>query len=245
MRSCMSCLGRLIVSVVKFGVLLVLIAIGIMVYEELTKAPKPPVQNPEEAMQAIADVAAPIIQANVKSPPSYLPAVQGPAAYLPDLEQYRQVNGESVTAIMDVVGQLSAVAKTLGVPGDSGGAMKMADLLKCYQKLDVVKWRAYGQGGDAQTSYGFGIVVVADYDELKNPFNLAYCMSPFQLPTRTPGGMQTFSFEMQPCAGSYLLPAGGKTYAIAYAATIDAMCSSFCSRLPRCEELAVKYPQPQ
>ena len=122
-----------------------------------------------------------------------------------------------------------------GVPRD------MAEIMACYSAKNALTWRAYQPEGNPAS---FGIVMVADLEQVQDPKILWTCVTGMELRTPVPEGWrEATGLAFHPCAGQLVGrpgPQDSKLYLFTYAATDCTMCGRLRNSLPN-SDMFTKY----
>jgi hypothetical protein len=154
------------------------------------------------------------------------PAAEEPPAarLLPDLVDYRQVEGQTITAYVGALGEGAALlagqpqlALTVGVVDGIAG---------CYQEVGGVRARVYSH---AERPLEAGVVAVVDQARLTDPENLFRCVTPTALELEGLG-----ETVIEPCTAAFTLTRPEGVFHVIYAASTYATCRDFCAALEGC-----------
>lgn len=146
------------------------------------------------------------------------------ARLLPDLQTYRQVEGQTITSY---IGALSEGAALLAVQPQLAVTIGAIDqVIDCYQDVGGVRARVYSR---AEQPLQAGIVAVVDKTRVNDPDYLFRCVTPAALNLE---GAEEPYFE--PCTAAYTLEREDGTFYIIYAASSPEVCQAFCSALEGC-----------
>lgn len=147
------------------------------------------------------------------------------ARLLPDLAEYRQVEGQTITGY---IGALSEGAALLaGQPQLAITVGALDSVIGCYQEIGGVRARVYSQ---KERPLEAGFVAVADETILNDPDNLFRCVTPAALSLEGTG-----EGGLEPCVAAYSVTLEDRTFHIIYAASAYQVCRDFCSNLEGCE----------
>lgn len=146
------------------------------------------------------------------------------ARLLPDLEAYRQIEGQTITTYIGALSEGAALlsgqpqlAVTIGVLD------QMAD---CYQEVGGVRARVYSRSANPLQA---GLVAIVDESIVNDPDTLFRCVTPAALNLEETG--EAF---IEPCTAAYTLVTEDGDFHIVYAASDYSVCLDFCSSLAGC-----------
>ena len=143
---------------------------------------------------------------------------------LPDLPDYRQVEGESLTGYVAAVSEGAALLG--GQPHLAAGIAAIDQALACYQDLGAFQARLYSH---RQSPLSAGAVAVTDIDKLLDPQNLAVCAGPGLLTQES-----TADTSGPACLSTYALTIEAGRFQVLVAGSTDSACIDLCSQLPGC-----------
>lgn len=146
------------------------------------------------------------------------------ARLLPDLTEYRQIEGQTITAY---IGALSEGAALLaGQPQLAVTIGAIDQVVDCYQEVGGIRARVYSQTASPLRA---GLVAVVDEGRINDPELLFRCVTPAALNLEGTG-----EEYIEPCTAAYTLVREDGTFHIIYAATDHSVCVDFCSSLEGC-----------
>lgn len=152
-------------------------------------------------------------------------ATNSPAqSMLPDLPDYRQVEGESLTGYVGAVSEGAALLG--GQPHLAAGIAAIDQALACYQDLGAFQARLYSH---RQSPLSAGAVAVVDIDKLLDPQNLAVCAGPGLLTQES-----TAATSGPACLSTYALTTEADRFHVLVGGSTDSVCLDLCTQLSGC-----------
>ena len=143
---------------------------------------------------------------------------------LPDLPDYRQIEGDSLIAYVGALGEGAAL---LGAqPQLAAGIAAIDQVFSCYQDLGAVQSRLYSH---RQRPLSAGAVAVVDLDTLLDPQTLLACAGPELLSQES-----TASASGPACLSTYAFSNEDGRFRILVAGSTDSVCYDLCSQMSGC-----------
>lgn len=147
------------------------------------------------------------------------------ARLLPDLPQYRQVEGQTITTYIGALSQGAALLA--GQPQLALTIGALDQVIDCYQEVGGVRARVYSHGDEPLRA---GLVAVVDEERINDPGLLFRCVAPATL--QLEGTDEPF---IEPCTAAFTLVREDGTFHVVYAASSGAACVDFCTAIEGCE----------
>ncbi len=146
------------------------------------------------------------------------------ASLLPNLPEYRQVEGQTLTTY---IGALAEGAALLGAQPQIAAAVAAVDeAVACYQSVGAVAARVYSH---RENPLAAGAVAVADLDRILDPETLAACVGPGLLSQESVLGQPGTA-----CLMTYTLAGEDGRFGIALMGSTASSCIDLCSDLAGC-----------
>jgi hypothetical protein len=142
---------------------------------------------------------------------------------LPEVPNTTVVEGQTVSQF--VAKLADGAALVAGNPELIPVIQRIETSAVCYQNVGAVALRTYT---DKTFPLYAGVVAIVDRNALTNPANFLNCVVKPQ--SRAEAATPT----LEPCAKSYTLKKDDNEFYIAYIATTQQMCETFCSKLEGC-----------